>query len=147
MTQAVAEQLAAVYSDHVVFPHEIVVDDGGAGLFPGWGHPVLVLSHENQGVCSWGVSLGGDDLGAVLVGGEVQGEDRTVVYAESIEAFIAGRRWDGRCLNQEPLLQAQAGPLQARELNRLREMFDESSKLLGGLVRLTTGSRVAPVSG
>jgi hypothetical protein len=69
-----------------------------------------VLSDENQGVCSWGVSSDGD--GEVVVGGDLlDARCATVVYAASAADFIAARRWDHRCLTTGPVLQAQAAEL------------------------------------
>jgi hypothetical protein len=48
-----------------------------ARRFPGWPAPVLVLSDENQGVCSWGVPLDGD--GRVLVGGDLFDDGQATV--------------------------------------------------------------------
>ena len=86
--------------------------------FPGWPEPVLVLSSENQGVCSWGVQLG-DHNGEVLVGGYLfDAGQATVRYAGSVEDFIAARLWDCACLSA-PLLQAQGAALDQASLDYL----------------------------
>ena len=76
LTAAVAVEIAEVFTDGLVYPERIVVDSpasrrpGQGRRFPGWPGPVLVLSDENQGVCSWGVPLD-DGSSPVLVGGEL----------------------------------------------------------------------------
>jgi hypothetical protein len=117
-----------VFGDQPVYPHRIVVDHpdpappGRPGLqrrFPGWPGPVLVLSDENQGVCSWGVPSGGSEQ--VVVGGDLlEAGHATVPYAASVADFIAARRWDHRCLADGPVLQAQAAALDPASLGYLR---------------------------
>jgi hypothetical protein len=128
LTADVAAEIAAVFTDNPIYPERIVVDGpesarpGLGRRFPGWPGPVLVLSDENQGVCSWGVPLDGD-RSPVLVGGELlDAGDATVRYAASVEDFIAARRWDRRCLEAEPLLQAQAPGLDQASLGRLQAL-------------------------
>jgi hypothetical protein len=67
LTADVAEEIAITFGDTPVYPQRILVDSPeepsltwppSARRFPGWPGPVLVLSDENQGVCSWGVPLG-----------------------------------------------------------------------------------------
>jgi hypothetical protein len=111
LTADVAVEIARTFMDQPVYPQRIVVDypagpspapPGSSRRFPGWPGPVLVLSDENQGVCSWGVPPGGGD--EVLVGGNLLDAGRaTVVYAASVADFIAARRWDHRCLNTGPV--------------------------------------------
>jgi hypothetical protein len=68
LTADVAREIAETFGDQLVYPQRIVVDSpagpslswpGSSRRFPGWPGPVLVLSDENQGVCSWGVPLDG----------------------------------------------------------------------------------------
>jgi hypothetical protein len=129
LTAGTAEEIAALYGDQVVFPQQIIVDDTDDShrSFPGWPTRVLVIAHENQGVVSWGVPLG-DPSPPVLVGGERDDSTNspgTVVYAPSVEAFIAARRWDRTCWNREPLVQAQAAVLDDISLAVLRTRFHE----------------------
>jgi hypothetical protein len=130
VTGDVARELAAVYGDQVVYPERLMVDrpDDDQRLFPGWPTPVLVISIENQGVCAWGVPLGDPDP-PVLVGGDLLDEvgwsARTTEYAPNIEAFVATRRWDQKCLSSQPVLQAQATDIDAETLDLLRRLFDE----------------------
>lgn len=72
LTADVAQEIARTFEDQPVYPERIIVDRPGDiwRRFPGWPEPVLVLSVENQGVCSWGVQLGGSS-GEVLVGGDL----------------------------------------------------------------------------
>ena len=129
LTADVAREIAGTFGDQPVYPQRIVVDGpaepslgwpGSSRRFPGWPGPVLVLSDENQGVCSWGVPLGGSS-GQVLVGGDLlDAGHATVVYATSVEDFIAARRWDHICLASAPVLQAQAAELDQASLGYLR---------------------------
>ena len=121
LTAEVAQEIARPFGDQPVYPQCIVVDRPGdiRRWFPGWPGPVLVLSHENQGVCSWGVPLD-DSADQVLVGGDLFDAGKaTEPYAASVENFIAARRWDRACLSA-PLLQAQADVLDQASLGYLR---------------------------
>ena len=127
LTADVAEEIARPFGDQIIYPQRIVVDcpagsspapPGFSRRFPGWPGPVLVLSDENQGVCSWGVPSGG---GEVVVGGDLLDAGRaTVVYAASVADFIAARRWDHRCLGTGLLMQAQAAELDQASLGCLQ---------------------------
>jgi hypothetical protein len=64
-------------------------------------------------------------LGARLLPSVTRSPARTVRYALCIEDFIAARRWDRDCLRREPLLQAQAVPLDGPTLDLLRARFRE----------------------
>lgn len=124
LTADVGVEIARTFGDQLVYPRAIVVDhpEGAPGTppgsrrrFPGWPGPVLVLSDENQGVCSWGVPAGGSD--EVVVGGDLLDTGcATVVYGSSVADFIAARRWDHRCLNDGPVLHAQAAELDLASL-------------------------------
>jgi hypothetical protein len=128
LTADVAAEIARTFGDQLVYPQRIVVDrpagpspasPGFSRRFPGWPGPVLVLSDENQGVCSWGVPSGG--AGEVVVGGDLLDAGCvTVVYAASVADFIAARRWDHRCLDTAPVLQAQAAELDQVSLGYLQ---------------------------
>jgi hypothetical protein len=91
LTADVAREIAATFGDQPRYPERIVVDSPASPSrrFPGWPGPVLVLSDENQGVCSWGVPLGGGGGGTpVLVGGDLLDAGRaTVRYTASIKDF------------------------------------------------------------
>jgi hypothetical protein len=126
LTVDVAKEIARTFGDQIVYPQRIVADcpagsspaPGFSRRFPGWPGPVLVLSDENQGVCSWGVPSGGSE---VVVGGDLLDAGRaTMVYAASVADFIAARRWDHRCLNTGPVLQAQAAELDQASLGYLQ---------------------------
>jgi hypothetical protein len=57
----------------------------------------------------------------VVVGGDLLDAGRaTMVYAASVADFIAARRWDHRCLNTGPVLQAQAAELDQASLGYLQ---------------------------
>lgn len=130
ITPAVATEIADVHGDTVVYPGDTIVDDEGSH-FPGWPGRVLLLSHENQEVCSWGLSLDGDSAGAVVVGGDISEGEMTVVYTSDLLAFVAARRWDRQCLEAEPLLQAQAAPLDSTSLTYLNRKFAEDIRTFG----------------
>jgi hypothetical protein len=129
LTADVAREAAETFGDQPVYPQRIVVDSPAepsrrrarsSRRFPGWPGPVLVLSDENQGVCSWGVPLDGSS-GQVLVGGDLLDAGyATVLYATSVEDFVAARRWDHICLAAAPVLQAQAAELDQASLGYLR---------------------------
>ncbi|GIH09742.1 hypothetical protein Rhe02_78090 [Rhizocola hellebori] len=132
ITTPVAHELAKTYTDQVVFPEKLVIDrpDDPHRRFPGWPTAVLVIADENQGVCSWGVPLGEPEP-RVLVGGELEGINSTVVYAPDVASYLAARRWDYGSLDREPLLQAQADPLDEASLAHLRAGFDEQPRTHG----------------
>jgi hypothetical protein len=118
----VAAELAAAFDDQPVFPFRTVVDTAGEH-FPGASGPVLLLATENQGVCSWGLSLG--EEGSVLVGGDLAGHDEpaTEVYAADLETFVATRRWDLSCVGRDVVVQAQATTLDDDALAALMAGF------------------------
>jgi hypothetical protein len=124
ITAELAEELAAAYTDHAVYPGEVDVDGDGS-RFPGWTTPVLVLATENQNACTWGVPLDGTDDPPVLVGIHDGYRTETVEHAPDVDAYVAARRWDRRCMSTVPLLQAQAEPVDAKSLAFLREHYDE----------------------
>ncbi len=86
----VATEIAGVHGDDVVYAAEVVVEaeSSRCSFFRGWQGPVLLLSQENEGVCSWGLSLDGHSAGAVVVGGDLCGGERTIVYASDLAAFV-----------------------------------------------------------
>jgi hypothetical protein len=133
LTADLVRDLAAPFQDQVVFPGRVLIDDVGEPdrRFPGWRGPVLVVSVENQGVCAWGVPLGQDDP-VVVVGGDLLDHGHTTIqYAPSVVAFVEARRWDGDCLSQVPLVQAQAEPVDATSLGRLRSRLDAGPTTAG----------------
>lgn len=138
LTADVAAEIAGTFEDNPVYPGRVVVDNpenpssGGPGRrFPGWTGPVLVLSDENQGVCSWGVPLDGSS-DQVLVGGDLLDAGRaTVTYVASVADFIAARRWDYRCLYSGPLLMAQAAELDQASLGYLQARFGQAVTTAG----------------
>jgi hypothetical protein len=125
----VAQEITVTFGDLPVYPQRVLVDGPAepslswppsSRRFPGWPGPVLVLSDENQGVCSWGVPLGGSG-DQVVVGGDLLDAGRaTVPHAASVKDFIAARRWDHRCLSAAVLLQAQAAELDQASLGYLQ---------------------------
>jgi hypothetical protein len=126
LTESVATEIAATYTDQPVFPFQVRIIAGGSDQsdFAGWPTDVLVLAVENQGVCTWGVDLGEDHFGRVLVGGDLSSGPAVVEYCSNIEEYIASRRWDAVCLNAA-LLQAQAEPIDDRTLGALRAAWQE----------------------
>lgn len=137
ITAQVAAETARVFGDQVVYPEQVVVDGpesnwhGTGRMFPRWPGEVVVLSVENQGVCSWGVPLGRDSC-EVLVGGYLLDVgDATVRYAASVTDYIAARRWDEQCLSGAPLLQAQAPELDGASLARLEGLLSPALSTAG----------------
>lgn len=138
LTADVAAEIASAFSGQPVYPEHVVVDGPGSAAFglersfPGWPGPVLVLSYENQGVCSWGVPVDGGDHCPVLVGGDLLDDGKTTVeYAASVADFIAAWRWDLRCLTAGPVLQAQAAELARSELGYLRARLSPATETAG----------------
>lgn len=86
-----------VFSGQVMFPDEVRTGDG-----------LLLLAVENQGVCEWLVPLDAGDEPPVLAA--VDGSS-PVPFASSVEALVEAWLWDGACIGREPLVQAQAAPL------------------------------------
>jgi hypothetical protein len=137
MTTQVAAEIAGVFGDGIVYPERVVVDTpesnwyGTGRRFPHWPGEVLVLSHECQSVCSWGVPLGRDSC-EVLVGGSLlDAGDATVRYAASVADFIAARRWDQQCFHRDPVLQAQAPELDEASLVRLEGLLSPALSTAG----------------
>ncbi len=140
LTADVAQEIAGTFGDNLVYPERIVVDGpeglspsgpGSGRRFPGWPGPVLVLSDENQGVCSWGVPLDGGNY-PVLVGGDLlDAGHATVTYAGSVADFIAARRWDYQCLRFGPLLIAQAAELDRASLGYLQARLAQAVATTG----------------
>jgi hypothetical protein len=134
VTSEVARELASTFGDQVVFPDRIVIDRPGAPdrRFPGWPTSVLLLLVENQGVCAWGVPLDDPDP-PVLVGGDLAAgvDETTVRHAGSVEGFVAARRWDHECLNQELVIQAQAATLDRQSLELVRGWYEEQPSTTG----------------
>ncbi|MEU8657821.1 hypothetical protein [Actinoplanes philippinensis] len=128
ITAEVAREIAVPYTDQVVFPETVMIDlpESVDRRFPGWAGPVLVLSVENQGVCAWGVPLGGENP-EVLVGGDIKNAGGwargTTRYCRDAAEFAATRRWDESCFSQGPLLQAQAAELDDVTLNALQRRY------------------------
>lgn len=121
----VATEVAHPYGDRPVFPTEVVIEQPSTTrFFPLWPEPVLLLSHENQGVCSWGVSLGPEHRGRVVAGGKLSSELSTLPYCDDASTFVQARRWDAQCLERMPLLQAQAKPLDKGTYDDLRTRFE-----------------------
>ena len=126
LTADVAQEIARAFGDRPIYPGRVLIDSpdhpsragpqGPERRFPGWPGPVLVLSDENQGVCSWGVPLDGHQ---VLVGGA--GAGGTSAYAASVEEFIAARRWDYQCASSDLCLTAQAAELDHGSLRYLQQ--------------------------
>jgi hypothetical protein len=133
LTTEIAQQMAEAYSDVVVFPQRriIVGADGEEAPFPGCPDRVLLLSHENQGVCSWGLVLDGPSAGSIVVGGDLPEGVATAACCADLPTFVAMRLWDGRCLATAPLLQAQAAPLDDETLAVLRTRLGPLPSTLG----------------
>jgi hypothetical protein len=152
LTADVAAEIARTFGDQLVFPQRIVTDSpagsspappGFSRRFPGWPGPVLVLSDENQGVCSWGVPSGGGGEVVVVGGDLLDAGCATVVYAASVADFIAARRWDHRCLSSGPVLQAQGLNWTWLRLATCRRGSPRRWRQRAGPGRGSTGSKAA----
>lgn len=128
-----ASALAQAYSDQLVFPVVVQIDRGpNFDFFPAWdGSEVLVLCHENQGVVTWGLDLDAGGESRVIVGGDLEGARSTEVYVSDVESFARCRLWDLVCLDSQPLLQAQADPLDEASLRELRANWHAESLTFG----------------
>jgi hypothetical protein len=115
--------VAATWSGHVVFPESARL--ARPEDMPGARGRILRLLTENQGVCCWGVALDAGDDPPVLVGGDLEAGQGTVEYAPSVGAFAYAFVWEGRLLAREPVIQAQAAPLDARTLAYLQQRYRE----------------------
>ncbi len=125
LTGDVAQELAGVYGDLFVFPENQRLES-----FPGCDVDLLLLAYENQHICMWGLALEGPNAGRVLVGLEGSDGATSLVYVESIEEFVAARRWDGDCL-RGPLVQAQGQAIDAASLRWLESRFVEAMPTYG----------------
>jgi hypothetical protein len=133
LDEATAAEVAATYDDVPIFPFDLVVarrSDPDTS-FPDWEGSILLLSRENQGVCTWGLALDGPEAGRVLVGGDLPAGVGTVVHAPTLDDFVASRRWDRACLDCTPLLQAQAEPLDEEALALVVDGFTEGLSTQG----------------
>jgi hypothetical protein len=100
---------------------------------------LLIVMHENQGVCTWAVKLDGSDDPPVVV--EVDSSARAARLsairwqrcAASFSAFMYCRAWDhGHALARIALaLSAQDVPLARRDLAFLRAHFTEGPRTFG----------------
>lgn len=100
---------------------------------------LLVVMHENQGVCTWAVKLDGSDDPSVVV--EVDSIDSAASpsevkwepCADTFSTFIYCRAWDhGQCLAAVSVgAQAQDRPLTPGDLALLRTQFSEGPRTYG----------------
>jgi len=127
--EGLLESIARVHEGHAMFPNEPRLLD--ATLMPGYSGRLLWLLTENQGVCRWGVPLDDGDDPPVIVGGDLIGGDRSLIFAETIGRFVLAFGWDSRIFWSEPLIQAQAAPLDSDSLQFLRANFAEKVMTYG----------------
>ena len=125
----VMEAVASTYTSDAVFPASVQFLNGN--MLPGAGDDVLWLMTENQGVCHWGVPLGAGDDPPILVGGDLEGGEITTEYASSVGEFVFAMAWDKRLMSHEPLIQAQADPIDDQTLSTLSTRYFERVKTLG----------------
>ena len=100
---------------------------------------LLIVMHENQGVCTWAVKLDGSDDPPVVV--EVDSSDKAASLseirwqpcAESFSAFMYCRAWDhGHSLDRISVgLAAEDRPLARRDLALLRANLTEGPRTFG----------------
>ena len=92
---------------------------------------LILIRHENQGVCTWAILLDGSDDPPVLV--EVD-SDGTVWQpcAEEFSTYVYTCVWDYHVVRNQPaLVQAQNGPLSPQALLALQELFAERPTTVG----------------
>jgi hypothetical protein len=123
------ETVARAYASIEVFPRS--AEMASPQELPGATGSVLLLMHENQGVCSWGVSLDAGDDPPVLVGGDLEGGIGTVEFTPSVAAFVEAFVREGSNWAPEPLIQAQAAPLDADAEAFLRGRYRELARTAG----------------
>ncbi len=133
LSEEVATQLSGAYTDNAVYLGRLEIDRAASPQrqFPGWPDDVLIVAVENQGVCSWGVSLAGASRGVVVVGGDLAGGSGTTPYAPDLATYVRTRKWDKECLDSAPLLQAQGAALDERTASFLRSRFSELDPTFG----------------
>lgn len=131
LTEEVVAVLQSAYDEIFVFPFSVeLVND--QRTFPGVEHSMLVLSTENQGVCTWGLVHDGPDAGQVQVAmANDVGVGATTKYCDDLESFVESRTWDVACMNSPSVIQAQTTPLQSDALELLRDVCSETVTTFG----------------
>jgi hypothetical protein len=117
------DAVARAYAGIAVFPGSAELAE--PGHLPGAPRHVMLLMHENQGVCSWGVPLDAGDDPPVLVGGDLEAGAGTVEFAPNVAAFAEAFVREGANSAPEPVIQAQAVPLDADAEAFLRARYRE----------------------
>lgn len=123
------EAASGVYSSDAVFPRSVRYMAGEQ--MPGRQGDVLWLMTENQGVCVWGVPLDAGEDPPVLVGGSLESGEVLVEYAPSVADFLSALAWDKRLFAGDPMIQAQAAPVDDRTLGHLRAQYREGLSTFG----------------
>ena len=126
----VMDAVASTYESHPVFPASLRLLD--RGTTPSAHEDVLWLMTENQGVCRWGVQLAAGDHPPVMVFGDpLESGESTATYANSVGEFVLAMAWDERLMSREPLIQAQAHPIDEETLRSLGSRYSEQVTTLG----------------
>lgn len=119
-----AAVLAQAYAARTVFPER--VEPASFDLGPALPVENVWLMTENQGVCVWAVPMDAGDDPPVLVAGDLRTGAAMQLYARTVDEFAEAWAWDLRCIGREPLVQAQAEPLDADTLAYLRATYRET---------------------
>ena len=92
---------------------------------------LLPFKYENQGVCTWSVSIDGSDDPPVYVDVDTDGAEWTL-QAPTFSAYIHACVWDYVFVFDQPgLVQAQNEPLTVEALGQLQELFTEQPPTFG----------------
>lgn len=92
---------------------------------------LMPFKYENQGVCTWSISLDGSDDPPVYVDVDSDGKQWNM-QAPTFSAYIYSCVWDYSVVLDLPaLVQAQNGPLSEEAVGELRRHFSEKPSTFG----------------
>jgi len=92
---------------------------------------LLPFKYENQGVCTWSISLDGSDDPPVYVDVDSDGKQWNV-QAPTFSAYVYACVWDyALVMDKSALVQAQNEPLSEEAVGELRRLFREQPATFG----------------
>jgi hypothetical protein len=92
---------------------------------------LLPFKYENQGVCTWSISLDGSDDPPVYVDVDTDGKQWNM-QAPTFSAYVYSCVWDYSVVMDQPaLVQAQNEPLSEKAVGELRRHFSEQPPTFG----------------
>src|SRR5262245_43388201 len=92
---------------------------------------LLPFKYENQGVCTWSISLDGSDDPPVYVDVDTDGKQWNM-QAPTFSAYVYSCVWDySVVMDQRALVQAQNEPLSEEAVGELRRHFSEQPPTFG----------------